>query len=480
MRSYEVLNDPTHSQDLIIWKSSRKEHTAMKLKMSPSLFLRKLLILVLGLFVLAFGISLSSSTNLGVSPSQSLSYVLSLVFHGKLGIEFLSWGVCTTILNFLFFGGQILILKKDFKPIYCLQMVVVFVFSFFTDWTKALVSLMPIGSQPYIIRLIIQIISCAIIALGIFLEVKAELIVMASEGFITALSKVIKKDFGMTKIFIDWGCIAISAVISLLVFGMFNGVREGTLIAAFLDGAFVRIYNKRIKFLDSFVGTEQVVVPETYYGSASYPLVITIDREIGAGGQIIAKALSEKLGIKLYDYELIEETAKKAGLPYENVKRSDERLGNSLLARYSQDQYSQSIVESQADEIFHAQAKVIRDITSKESCIILGRLGSYILKNRPNTMKLFFSADVDYRAKIMAEHLSIPFDEALKLVKQEDSLRVNYCRHFTGTGWGIACHYGMTLHTSDYGLDNSVKLVLDAMETATCRYEETEPEQTKA
>ena len=168
---------------------------------------------------------------------------------------------------------------------------------------------------------------------------------MATEGFVNALARVIKKDFGLTKIFVDWGCVALTVIISFIALGHLDGVREGTVINAFLNGYFVRVFTKHIRFLDSFVGTRQDVLPEAAYGTASYPLVITIDREMGSGGGLIAEALSKALGIKLYDYELIEKTAKEAGLPAEDVMKRDERLG------------------------------------------------SYILKNRPNTMKLFFSAD---------------------------------------------------------------------------------------
>ena len=75
-------------------------------------------------------------------------------------------------------------------------------------------------------------------------------------------------------------------------------------------------------------------------------------------------------------------------------------------------------------------------------------------------------------ARAVSEKVHISYQDALKAVRQEDARRINYCRHFTGTDWGIASHYGMTLHTSDYGLDNSVKLVLEAMNNTTCQLEE--------
>ena len=432
------------------------------MKTDLSLIARKAVVLVAGLFILAFGIALSSKTGLGVSPSQSVSYVLSRIFP-------LSMGTFTMILNLCFFAGQLLILGKNFKPAIFLQLVVVFIFSYFTDLTLSVVA--PLEITSYWGRLILCIVSCIIMGLGVFLEVKAGLIVMATEGFISALSDVIKKDFGITKILVDWSCIVLSTIISLLVFHGFNGVREGTLIAAFVVGFFVRFFNSKIRFLDSFVEAPQELMPENVYASMEYPLVITIERELGSGGHEIGKALAERLGISFYDYELIEETAKKAGLPHDEVEKYEERLGISLLSELSQSNYAMSQEESKEDHIFKAQAQVIRNIAAKGPCVIVGRLGSYILSGRPNTLNMFMSADLDFRARRIADEKKISFEKARKAVKKEDLMRIRYCEHFTGMPWGLACHYGLAIHTSDYGIKNSIELIMDALEHATCKVE---------
>lgn len=430
---------------------------------NPGLILRKFIVLVIGLFVLAFGIALSAKSGLGVSPSQSVSYIISLLTP-------LSMGTVTMILNLCFFAGQILILRKNFKPIRFLQLLVVFIFSYFTDLTMAVVA--PIEISSYWARLLLSIASCFVIALGVFLEVKAGLIVMATEGFISALADVIKKDFGITKIFLDWGCILISVVISLIAYGTLTGVREGTVIAAFLVGFLVRIYNKRIKFLDSFLEAPSTLMPENVYASLSYPLVITIERELGSGGHEIGEAIAKKLGIKFYDYNLITETAKAAGLPADEIKTAEERLGVGLLSVISQDNYAMTQEESREDAIFKAQVRVIRQLASEGPCVIVGRLGSFILKGRPNTLNIFLSADLDFRADQIAQQMHISKEKAAKTVKKEDSMRARYCEHFTGMPWGLACHYGLTLHTSDYGIENSTQVILNALEQATCKVTE--------
>ncbi len=429
-------------------------------RISPVLIIKKLIVLIAGLFVLAFGIALSSKSGIGVSPSASLSYVLSLIFP-------LSMGTFTMLINAVFILIQILLLRKDYKPVNLLQAAVVFVFGYFTDLTLAIVAPLQVDSYP--LRLILCVVSCIIMAFGVFLEVRASLIVMASEGAISVISDRPHLDFGTVKIILDWGFIALSCVISLIAFHALNGVREGTVIAAFLVGFFIRFYNRRIRFVDHFLQTDTALsytpLPEVP-GSDTYPLVITIERELGSGGHQIGLEVSRRLGIPFYDYELIAETARATGLPADQIREGEERMGIGILSELYKNSYAESQINSREEEIFRGQMQVIQNLASKESCVIVGRLGGYILRDRPNTLNLFFSADRQFRAERIAAEKNLPLEKALRLVKHEDHTRAAYCQHFTGAPWGLATHYGMTLHTSDYGIENSINMVMAALEQA--------------
>ena len=428
--------------------------------MSANLIIRKLIVLVAGLFILAFGIALSSKSGIGVSPSASLSYVLSLIFP-------LSMDTFTMLVNAVFILIQILLLGRNYKPVNLLQAAVVFVFGYFTDLTLSIVA--PLQIEAYPLRLILCVVSCIIMAFGVFLEVKASLIVMASEGAISVISDKTHLDFGTVKIILDWGFIALSCVISLVAFRALNGVREGTVIAAFLVGFFIRLYNRRIRFVDRFLGTAAEIAPAPLPqvpGADAYPLVVTIERELGSGGHQIGQEVAKRLGIPFYDYELIAETARATGLPADQIREGEERMGIGILSELYKNSYAESQIRSKEEEIFRGQMQVIQDLAAKGSCVIVGRLGGYILKNRPNTLNLFFSADRQFRAERIAAEKGLSIDKALSLVKHEDQTRAAYCMHFTGTPWGLAKHYGMTLHTSDYGIDNSINMVMAALEQA--------------
>lgn len=425
--------------------------------MTFPLFLKKLAVLVAGLFILALGIALSSKSSIGVSPSASLSYVLSLILP-------LSMGTFTMIVNALFVVVQILLLGKNFKLINLLQLVVVFAFGYFTDLTLAIVA--PMQIDAYWLKLLLSIVSCLIMALGVFLEVKASLILMAAEGAISAIADKLHLEFGTVKIIIDWVFIAISTAISLIVFHKLNGVREGTVIAAFLVGFFTRFYNRHIHFLDKFLELSPDIPESPILGGASYPLVITIERELGCGGHKIGEEVAKRLGIPFYDYAIISETAKEMGLPADEVQKNEERMGVGLLSQMIRNSNAETQIRSKEEEIFRSQVKVIRSLAAKESCVIVGRLGGYILKGRPNTLNLFLSADRSFRAERIAKEHHLSLDDARILVKREDLSRAAYCRHFTHMPWGLAAHYGMTLHTSDYGIDNSVEMIMAALKQA--------------
>lgn len=439
----------------------------MAKKFNVQLFFKKLVVLVIGLFILAFGIALSAKSSIGVSPSASLSYVLSEIFP-------ISMGTFTMIVNVLFIIVQIILLRKDYKIINLLQLAVVFVFGYFTDLTLAIVE--PIQIEAYWLKLLLSVVSCIVMALGVFLEVKAHLIVMASEGAISAISDKVHLDFGIVKIIIDWAFIIISCGISLLVFHKLNGVREGTVIAAFLVGFCTRFFNKHIKFLDKWLELSPAIPESPVLAGASYPLVITIEREFGSGGHTIGREVAKRLKIPFYDQEIISETAKEMGLPAEEIRKKEEHMGVGFIAAMSRNNYAESQIRSREEEIFESEVRVIRRLAAKESCVIVGRLGGYILKGRPKTLNLFFSADRGFRAERVAKAHNIPLSEAGKLVKTEDKSRALYCEHFTGMPWGLAAHYGMTLHTSDYGIDNSVDMVMSALEQAKDYYEKVEAE----
>lgn len=204
--------------------------------------IKRYLFFIVGLFMMAVGVSLSTRSNLGTSPISSIPYVLSL------GLP-MTIGQFTFLMNLFLIAFQIILLRKQYKWIQLLQIVVAILFSYFTDFTMKLFSWINVTSYPS--QLGLFVISCLVLALGVSMEVTADVVMMAGEGVVNAISIVTKKDFGKLKVCFDATLVICSCICTFILFHKLNGVREGTIIATLLVGTIVRFINKRLAFMDN-------------------------------------------------------------------------------------------------------------------------------------------------------------------------------------------------------------------------------------
>jgi uncharacterized membrane protein YczE len=195
---------------------------------------------VIGLFVMTFGIALSTKADIGTTPISSIPFVLSLTT----GVELY---LTTFALNIGLIVLQYLVLRKDFSYVSLLQLPVSIVFSFFTKITVDLVS--GWSPQSYVECWIYAVLSVVILGAGVALVVNSRTTMVPGEGAVLALSIKTKVPFSRMKIIFDVTNISIAAVISLISFGGLQGVREGTIFAALTVGIVVRYTTRVIKRL---------------------------------------------------------------------------------------------------------------------------------------------------------------------------------------------------------------------------------------
>ncbi|MBR3141005.1 MAG: hypothetical protein IKF11_09120 [Methanobrevibacter sp.] len=187
-------------------------------------------IYLLSLFFISLGASLSIKANLGTAPLICIPNVCSLISH-------LSVGTVTFVFNMILIISQILILRIDFEKRQLLQIVMGTIFSVFIDFTLALVSF--VNPQDYISQIIVLLISCVVIAWGVLLEIKTEVVYLPADGFIYSISKFLNKEFAKVKPYVDTTMVAIAIVLSFVFLGYLAGVREGTVISAIIIGPIV-------------------------------------------------------------------------------------------------------------------------------------------------------------------------------------------------------------------------------------------------
>ena len=212
-----------------------------------------------GLFIMTVGIALSVKSNLGVSPVSSIPYTMTCVW----GIEM---GKATIIFHAALVLIQILILRKRFRPINLLQVVVGIVFGYFTTFCNYLATYLP-STDNMVMRIVLMLVSTVFIAVGIFFYLPADLIPLAGEGVMQAVSDVTKIEFSKVKIGFDCSMVVISVITCLICIHSLGSVGVGTVIAAFLVGFNIGRVNKafgarRDKLLGKHTYTEEEVLRE--------------------------------------------------------------------------------------------------------------------------------------------------------------------------------------------------------------------------
>ncbi|MBO7218046.1 MAG: cytidylate kinase-like family protein [Clostridia bacterium] len=193
-------------------------------------------------------------------------------------------------------------------------------------------------------------------------------------------------------------------------------------------------------------------------------LVITIGREFGSMGHEIARRLSEIMGIKLYDKELLSIVAKNHGYSEDILHEIDETATNSFLYALSTGAHTHhsamlhGIHMPMTDRAFIACSQVIKELAEEESCIILGRCGDSVLKDHENLFRVFIHADMDERANRISEFEKISKNEAVALIKKNDKKRANYLNFYAETKWGNAKTYDLCINSA-IGVEKAAEII---------------------
>lgn len=193
--------------------------------------------------------------------------------------------------------------------------------------------------------------------------------------------------------------------------------------------------------------------------------IITIGRQFGSGGREIGLKLSERLGIKFYDKELLNEAARESGLSREVIEQFDERPVNSLLYSLSmglvQGTHPTALNESTSleSQIYMAQFNAIRRIADTEDCIIIGRCADYVLRDVPDVMSVFIHAPIESRTRRIAKLYELDRDKAKKLIDKKDKVRSSYYNFYSDRRWGASTSYSLTLDSSKTGIDGAAELI---------------------
>lgn len=191
-------------------------------------------------------------------------------------------------------------------------------------------------------------------------------------------------------------------------------------------------------------------------------VIITIGRQFGSGGKSVAEALGRKLGIPVYDHELIMKAAQESGFSAEFFEQSDEKRRFFSLSSIFASAYSSETENYMSDKgLFRIQCDTIRSIASQGSAIIVGRCSDYVLREREDILNVFLTCPVEERAVRVAERQGVSIEKAHEIVEREDKNREEYYNYYTFGNWGVASNYDLCIDSSKAGVEGTADLIIE-------------------
>lgn len=184
--------------------------------------------------------------------------------------------------------------------------------------------------------------------------------------------------------------------------------------------------------------------------------VITISRQFGALGRTIAQKMSEELGIEFYDRDIVEHTAKRMGLPVSEISNEEERAGGF----WAEKRYPLGMGPvSMQDEVFQIQSNIIKDLASKESCIIVGRCADYCLRDMDRVLNIYVYAPVEKRVDNCTSILGMDEKTARKMIQEVDKARDFYRKKYCKDTLGVFDNRDICIDSGRFGAEATARLL---------------------
>ena len=196
-------------------------------------------------------------------------------------------------------------------------------------------------------------------------------------------------------------------------------------------------------------------------------LIITISRQYGSGGRKIGQQLAQELNIPFYDKEIIDLAAKESGLAADFIRGQEQQLTQSLLFSIVTNFTSNGgafnpNMLSLSDQVYLAEAKAIRSLADKGSCVMVGRCADWVLEKDYDVLRVFVCAPIEARCKRAVEEYGDSAENIQKTVLGIDKQRARYCQHYCDKDWDDAENYDLCLNSGTLSLEKCVAIIKDA------------------
>lgn len=195
-------------------------------------------------------------------------------------------------------------------------------------------------------------------------------------------------------------------------------------------------------------------------------VIITISRQFGSNGREIGRQLAEYLDIGYYNKEIMEVIANDFGID-PDFFREENRNEQGLFSVAGRHKLSAITELSVNSEVYEKACDLIQGISQRESAVIVGRCADYILKDHPDTIKLFIYSDLETRINWSISEYKVPARKARKFVHDKDERRAGFYEFYTGQKWGASSNYDMMINTSSMKTDDIIKMLSELYDIKT-------------
>lgn len=205
-------------------------------------------------------------------------------------------------------------------------------------------------------------------------------------------------------------------------------------------------------------------------------MIITLSRQLGAGGSDVAQAVADRLGWSVIDNEVIDEVAARAGMPTEEVAERDERAPGFIerLARTLATAMPEFVApeggtlpDLTEERLVKVTERVVADLAAQGEVVLVGRAAPAVLATHPNALHVKVVAPVAYRAARLAERDGIDLKQAETQIQDVDGNRGRYHKQYYGRDWDDPANYDLVVNTGRLGIEGAVDVILDRVKRMT-------------
>ena len=204
--------------------------------------------------------------------------------------------------------------------------------------------------------------------------------------------------------------------------------------------------------------------------SAAQPPLVTITRQYASGGSEIARRAAERLGWMLIDNEFVDQVARLAGLPPDEVARREERAPGLLerlartLAVASPEMFistggSPPPVEADEVSIIKMTERVIEEAAAEGRVVLVGRGAQAVLATRPNALHVYVVASLPFRKHVAVERLGVDPANAEKVIHETDQQRDAYVKTHYNRNRQELTQYDLVLNAERLGFDGAAQVI---------------------